>query len=189
MNTHTFLIRWILYCVLLVIIMPSIIMPAQKNTHELSTEHESEQLSIELSFHRTKTSIKDWFTFDIKLINNGKEKLTVAHRLSFGYFAGLLLVAKDQTGEIVPSDVYFHIPPPRHGSSSYVPLFPNHYLGATLREKAVDVFVKPGRYDVFAVYVNYTSESYAEERFGVKKLWGRERLPIESSPVRIEVTR
>ena len=68
-----FLIRWVLCCLLLIAFVPNIVILAQSNTYE----HESGWLGIELSCDNTTVSIKDSIAFDVKLINIGKEKLTV----------------------------------------------------------------------------------------------------------------
>lgn len=171
--------------------MPNILLlQAQKITFANNIESEFEQqLVLELSCNSAKVRINDPVAFDVKLINKGKERLTVKNNLEWGYWTGLILVVKDVTGEQIPSEVFLsYHPPPSLNSSSYISLFPNHYLGATLWEPALDFFKKPGKYFVFAVYLNYDSESDTEEYFGIKNLWGRERNPIESPAIFVEVT-
>lgn len=185
MNVYVLLTRRVLCCLLSAIILPGIII-AQGNTQKSDMEDESIELEIKLSFPATKVSIKDQVAFDVKLINTGKERLTIFERLGLGYLDRLLLVIN---GEPISEEIYYCTlwPPPRD-SASFISLFPGHYYGATLWEKSEDLFVKPGKYSVFAVYWNRQTESDMEERFGVKNLWGEKHSPIKSSPVWIEVT-
>ena len=190
MRAHAWGTKWNLCSILLVITMPDMIMFAQENIRKCDNEHGSSQLGIELSFSKSKASIKDRIIFDVKLINEGKDKITVSNKLELGYAAGLLLIISDEVGHSVSSSskIYYFIPPPPRDSSSYISLFPSHYYGATLWSKSEDLFVKPGKYSVFAAYWNNQTENYAEERFRVKDLWGVACPPIESLPVWIEIT-
>ena len=186
MKIRTLLTRWVLCCLLLVVPMLHILVVAQKISFKNNIKSESEQLVIELLCSSAKVNIKDQIAFDVKLINKGKEKLSINNTVELSYHT-LMLAVKDETGNLVLSDEFWYLPPPSYGTASYISLFPNHYYGATLLEPAVNLFKKPGKYYVFAVYLSPVSENNVEEYFGIKNLWGRERNPIESSPVWIEV--
>lgn len=159
-------------------------------TGEQVAENESVQLDIELSCSNTRISINDEAAFDVKLINKGKEKLTVSAVLQWSYYT-LMMIVRDETGKLMSSsDVFFYFPPPPHDTSVYISLFPNHYFGATLFEPAVNLFEKPGKYYVSVAYISLISENHTEERFGIKNLWGRERNPITSNVIGpIEITK
>ena len=189
MKIRIFLMKQTLCCLFLLIIGLAVVSLAYSNTFGNDTGYESGQLDVALSFHNPQIGINDSVVFDIKLINKGKEKLTVVNRLELGYFSGVLLVANDETGKTVFSEIYYCLPPPPPlETSRYISLFPDHYLGATLDDTAANLFVRPGKYSVFAVYVGPVYGSSAKEYVGINNLWGRERVPIISSTVWIEVT-
>jgi len=192
MNICVFLTRWILCCLLLVIIMPSTILMAQRNILENSVKYESGWLGIELSCSNTKVSIKDSITFDVKLINIGKKSLTIFNQLEWGYMAGLRMMIADEADVPVLSEVYddyLTIPTLIFSPSSYVTLHPNHYLGTTRLDTAKNLFKNPGKYSVTVAYSSPAFESSVVKDTGmeIKDLWGRERVTITSSTIWIEV--
>ena len=103
------------------------------------------------------------------------------------------MLVNDEAGHPVLSEIYddhLTIPTLTFKPSSYVPLFPGHYLGATRLDTAKNLFGKPGKYSVAVSYSSPVFESSVEENTGVKikDLWGRERASIISSTIWIEVT-
>ena len=193
MKFHILLKRWIIYCLLLTVYEPGTIILAQTNIRENKVEHDPGWLGIELSFRNTNVNIKDSITFDVKLVNIGKEKLTIFNQLEWGHWAGLLMMITDEKGYEVLSEIYddyLTIPTDVFKSSSYIALYPGHYLGVTRLDTAKNLFRKPGKYSVTVTYLSPAFESSVEEDTGaeIKDLWGRERVRIAPSTVWIEVT-
>jgi len=192
MSAGVFMIKWISRRLLLIII-PIIIIQAQGNAFENNIEHENGWLGIELLCSNTKISIKDSISFYVKLANTGNKKLTVFYQLEWGYIAGLQMMITDEAGYKVLSEIYddyLTIPTLIRNPSSYIALYPRHYWGVTRLDTAKNLFRKPGKYSVTVTYLSPAFESSVEEDTGVKikDLWGRERVPIISSTVWIEVT-
>jgi len=193
MKFHIFLKMWIMCCLMLTVYKPCTIILAQTNISENKIEHGAGWLSIELSCRNTNVNIKDSITFDVKLMNIGKEKLTMFNQLEWGHWAGLQMMVTDGKGNKVFSEIYddyLTIPTDVFKSSSYIVLYPGHYLGVTRLDTAKNLFRKPGKYSVTVTYLSPAFESSVEEDTGteIKDLWGRERVPIASSTVWVEVT-
>ena len=166
---------------------------AQRNTLESNIEHEPGWLDIKLSCRNTKVNIKDSITFDVKLVNIGKEKLTVFNQLEWGYMAGLQMMITDEKGYPVLSEIYDDyktIPTLVFNSLSYISLHPGHYLGATRLDTAKNLFRKPGKYSVTIAYLSPVVERSVKEYTGteINDLWGRERVSIISPTIWVEVT-
>lgn len=65
----------------------------------------------------------------------------------------------------------------------YVVLFPDHFLGVERKDSANNLFPKPGMYSLYVEYQSPVPDRYGKS----SNFWGREKGPIRSAPIQIEV--
>jgi hypothetical protein len=148
----------------------------------------SEGLELIVVAPQRRYKLSEKITLPVMLFNSGKDDIYVFGTLGWGHSASLLLHVRDSSGkEIepvgVPDDQTQFI---KDDKSILVKLVPNHFLGTNFfAPLEVLNLNRPGRYVVFAEYKSPLSLSDVE----LRPFWGKERGPINSNRVSIEVVR
>lgn len=148
------------------------------------------QAELELVLVAPKLRLRrtDQLRFMVTLTNSSANDLYVLGAMEWGYSASLRLHVSDARGkEIAPLAVPDDITRVRlEDKTAFVKLLPNHFLGtnffAPLNLLNLD---KPGRYGIVVEY----SPPVSAEEVSVSPFWGKEKGPLKSNVLWIEVVR
>ncbi len=148
----------------------------------------SEGLQLIVVAPQRRYKLSEKITLPVMLLNSGKEDIYIFGTLGWGHSASLLLHVRDSSGkEIepigVPDD---QIQFTKDDNSVFVKLVPNHFLGTNFfAPLEVLNMNRPGRYVVFAEYNSPLLLSDVH----LRPFWSKERGPVNSNHVLIEVVR
>jgi hypothetical protein len=146
-----------------------------------------EVIQVLVSADKTKISIRGRVVFEVKLKNISTGKVSVFGQLLWGHSGGLTLRVSDATGQLVTAeqlDDDMVVPSVLGDQGSYVVLLPNHFIGTTRTDSALNLFRNPGSYMVVVEYQSPVPTHYAK----TANFWGRENGTVKSKPIRFEVT-
>lgn len=114
-------------------------------------------------------------------------RIFVTGHLGFGLRSTFILFRTDSNGKEVPRkfiDSSSDLNPGHKKLSDFVKLMPNHFLGVTYRSSIRLLNLqRPGRYNLWIEYYPSLLASEVE----VRPFWGRERGPLKSNVVQINV--
>lgn len=143
-------------------------------------------LKLVVNSSKQRVMVNDSFILEVKLVSIGSERVSLFGQLLWGYAGGLTLHVTDQEGKAVEAEQHDEdmlVPSVLGNPESYVVLLPNHSLGVERKDSPKNLFRKPGVYTLYVEYQSPVSVRYAK----TPNFWGREKGPIRSGPVRIEV--
>ncbi|HKS96609.1 MAG TPA: hypothetical protein VJV74_10830 [Terriglobia bacterium] len=152
----------------------------------IAAEGASKALSVKLAIDGSAYRITDGVTIRASLTNVGEEPLTIYKPLMWGYLGGLVLEIMDSSRHKVEPAQYdddLLIPSTLADSASFIDVLPGHSLKVIRRDKAKNLFGKPGNYVVRVKYRSPVSNKY----FAKSPHWSTEDGWIESVPVSVKI--
>jgi hypothetical protein len=160
---------------------------AQQPGSKMNDVPDGGSLKLVITSSKQRVTQNESFVLEAKLVNVGSERVSLFGQLLWGHAGGLILHITNQSGRPVEPEQHdddMVVPSMLGNSESYVVLLPNHFLGVNRQDSPKNLFREPGVYSLFVEYQSPVPERYAK----TPNFWGREKSPIRSAPIRIEVT-
>jgi hypothetical protein len=147
----------------------------------------AQALQAVLSSSRAEYGTTDEVTLEVKLVNVSSEPVTLWGKLMWGYAGGFVLRAFEESGSEVQRDAYdddLLIPSMLGDPTNFVKLAPNHLLGILRKDRASDLFRKPGEYRLRVEYRSPVPLKYKNQ----SDFWSTERGVVSSEFIHLRIT-
>lgn len=160
----------------------------QEKTERGNIEQAARTLELFLESPQRKYRRKDQFKLKVMLKNSGERYVYIFGTLDWGHSSSLMFYIRDASGKeieplLYPDSQTYGSPA---DTSAFVKLGPDHFLGTTYYAPVRFMnLTRPGRY---AVFVEYNSP-FSTKEIKLSPFWGKEKGPLRSNVVWIEVVR